>query len=675
MKKKILLFVAIISVLVCVFAISVSADSIVSSDSNEYGTLSTVDGVPEPTVLDKNAKTVIVVNSKYYTIPTYYLLADNSEFTWSVHANVKTALGLGSNVISNIVRIEIPEGIKTSFEISNGSKKFEGSSTLIEASLPTSLELMGEYFFDECKQLTTVKGLENTKITKIYRNSFYSAKSLQCAITLPSTVTMIDSYAFSGSAITSIAIPDSVTTIGDHAFASCTALATVTISENSRLTTANGSYHFEKTGLTSFYFPSGLTSLGTEGMFYSCSSLTTIQNFENIQITNIPYRSFEGCPITSLTIPSGVESIGKNAFKGHNIQQDTLVIPNGVTTLYECAFAGKKQTINKIILPASLTSFGGTYCFEYFYAKEWYIPAGLSAFGECTFNGLTSNGVVFYFTGNQAQAEALKSATNTNKNGAFTGATVVDLDTYNNATDKASKNYIVYGYSACEAFYKGVHKEADTVNGSACYLKDCERCDVGELYIGGDMSSKTHSFSYAYDYASGLASAGALTTTCANAGCNYCAEKTPDVAELNPIFKNLMYSKREGTEFGIVMTYEIDNDALAVYKSGASTTVNFGVVAIAEHKYNSEKDLVKADGTTEQTNIILADISDKGAKTVELVIKGTGDQWDAHKATPFYILGYYIDGNTVNYFQSASKTAVTDLTTIKFESTPAEEVA
>ena len=319
--------------------------------------------------------------------------------------------------------------------------------------------------------------------------------------------------------------------------------------------------------------------------------------------------------------------------------------------------------------------------------KEIYIPKSFYEAAPTTtyqvsyaFHGASAN-CKFFYCGTvddfaTAKENFLTQTSATSNNGSFLNATVITYSQYlANPDNYATGRYVICDYSACDAFYKGVHSEGDTVNGSACYLADCSRCNVEKKYIGGDINSATHSFSYAYAYNNGFTAVGTLTSTCANAGCNYCAEKTPDVAELDPIFKNLMYSKREGTEFGIVMTYEIDNDALAVYKSGASTTVSFGVVAIAEHKYNSEKDLVKADGTTEQTNIILADISDKGAKTVELVIKGTGDQWNAHKATPFYILGYYIDGNTVNYFQSTSKTAVTDLTTIKFESASAEEVA
>ena len=133
--------------------------------------------------------------------------------------------------------------------------------------------------------------------------------------------------------------------------------------------------------------------------------------------------------------------------------------------------------------------------------------------------------------------------------------------------------------------------------------------------------------------------------------------------------KNVKFGKDKSrgiTEDIDIFEYDIDTEALAIYEAGASTTVNFGVVAIAEHKYNSEKDLVKVDGTTEQTNIILANVSGKGSQTVSLIINGAESQWNQYKETPFYILGYAINAGTVEYFQNTSKNNFADLDTISY---------
>ena len=345
MKKKLFIFLAVLAMVVCVCAISVSADTLVPSTSNEYGELSVVDGVPVPTVIDKNAKSVVVVNGTYYTIPTYYLIADNSEFIWGVNSAVVSALGLpsDSSVRNNVVRIEIPEGIITSDEISDGGKKFERVATLVEASFPSSMTLIGEYFFSECSNLKTVKGLENTKITKIYRNSFYNCSALE-SIALPSTVAAIDTNAFrNASSITSVVIPDAVTTIGDHAFAACKSLATVTISENSQLKKLEGEYHFEETKITSFYFPSCFEKFGNYA-FLKCTSLETIINFENTLITELGAGAFNKCSsLKSISFPATLTKLNGGLYDD-----------NG--TLEGCT------SLKSITIPASLKDVYGNLC-------------------------------------------------------------------------------------------------------------------------------------------------------------------------------------------------------------------------------------------------------------------------------------------------------------------------
>ncbi len=653
MKKILFAFACILAL---VFAMSITGFA-ATTESNAYAdTLDVVEGVPEPSIIDENARAVVVVNGTYYTIPTYYLIADSTHFTWSVHANVKTALGLDSDVRGNIVRIEIPEGIETSVEISNGGAKFERSKTIIEASLPTSLKLMGEYFFSECSNLAIVNGLENTKITKIYGCAFNSCSSLT-SITIPSTVTEIAFNAFRNAGITSIAIPDAVTTLGDHAFASCTSLATVTISQSSKLTTLTGNYHFEKTAITSFYFPSGLTSLGTEGMFFSCSSLTTLQNFESLKITDIPYRSFHGAPLTSLTLPETLESIGKYAISGHKIKQDVLVIPNGVETIGQCGIAGgygnNDSGVGKLVLPAKLTTLD-IFALEKMKFSEIYLSNTVKQIPEGVFNSWPSDYVV-YFTGTQTEAETLRANTSTanNKNWDFINNTTLKSVAEYGAPTTISGRTIVYGYSACEAFYNGVHNEADAVNGSACYLKDCSRCDAGELYIGGDINSGKHSLTVAYEYANGYMQDGQIVSICGNAGCTHGTNDTAFTSPLKALFNGLLYSIAEnGT--GICVKYNVDKEAIENYKESGKE-ISFGVVAIMSDKIG-DGDVLNADGTKKTTsNVVLADLTNEGVSSVTLKIVSSKETWVANNAKSIYLLGYATNGEALEYLGEANE--------------------
>ena len=88
MKKKIFLTFLVVMVFTCLFAVSVSADNLVASDSNEYGTVSTIDSLEASkpaNFTDYTSKTVLVgADGKYYTVPSYYVLADNATFTWNL---------------------------------------------------------------------------------------------------------------------------------------------------------------------------------------------------------------------------------------------------------------------------------------------------------------------------------------------------------------------------------------------------------------------------------------------------------------------------------------------------------------------------------------------------------------------------------------------------------------
>ena len=147
---------------------------------------------------------------------------------------------------------------------------------------------------------------------------------------IPSSVTSIDGYAFSGCrTLTSINIPSSVTSIGEAAFWNCSALTALTVDANNPNYSAEGCMLFnkEKTKLIcavgsqkTYDIPSSVTSI-EEDAFQYCSSLTSI-NIPN-SVTSIGESAFSGCSsLTSIIIPSSVTSIGESAF----LNCDTLKV-------------------------------------------------------------------------------------------------------------------------------------------------------------------------------------------------------------------------------------------------------------------------------------------------------------------------------------------------------------
>lgn len=66
----------------------------------------------------------------------------------------------------------------------------------------------------------------------IASTAFYGCTAL-IGVTIPASVTYIDTYAFSDcSSLASVVIPNSVTSIGEHTFSNCSSLANVVIPEN-----------------------------------------------------------------------------------------------------------------------------------------------------------------------------------------------------------------------------------------------------------------------------------------------------------------------------------------------------------------------------------------------------------------------------------------------------------
>ena len=139
MKKRILLTLAVVAMLVCLFAISVSADTVVSSTSDAYGTLCQFDeAIGNTQISDKKddgtvARTVLTDgNGNYYTIPTVCTLTESyknrgngvaGEMFLLSFSEISAKLGFTVSM-NSIIRIEFPSDIKF-ICASFGAGKFE----------------------------------------------------------------------------------------------------------------------------------------------------------------------------------------------------------------------------------------------------------------------------------------------------------------------------------------------------------------------------------------------------------------------------------------------------------------------------------------------------------------------------------------------------------------------
>lgn len=177
-------------------------------------------------------------------------------------------------------------------------------------------------------------------VTKIGLAAFYYC-SLITSVSIPNSVTQIESWAFTGCSFSSIIIPSNVTKIGAKSFA--------------------------VTALTSITIPSSVTHM-EPGVFAGCSALQTI----NVEGDNNNFYAESGILFTSdksvlvqypagkteitYTIPNTVTTIASSAFS-RCAALASVYIPNSVINIGEYAFS-ECTALTEVAIPNSVRNIG-----------------------------------------------------------------------------------------------------------------------------------------------------------------------------------------------------------------------------------------------------------------------------------------------------------------------------
>ena len=164
---------------------------------------------------------------------------------------------LGDGVFANctsLTSITIPEGIQT---ISNGAF-FQCRFASI--TIPTTVTKIGDFAFQRCNNLTTIK--IPGRVTSLGKYAFSMCTALK-SVTLSGKITTIREKTFADTALTSVNIPSNVTTIEDSAFENCANLKKVTIPTS--VTTIRSAAFKTDTAITDVYF------LGTKAQWSKIS--------------------------------------------------------------------------------------------------------------------------------------------------------------------------------------------------------------------------------------------------------------------------------------------------------------------------------------------------------------------------------------------------------------------
>ena len=274
-------------------------------------------------------------------------------------------------------------------------RMFRNNSKLTSITIGKGVKNISYEAFSNCGNDESVSKLAvtmGTNVTKICHDAFHSCEKLK-AITLPSSLKLIEGFAFQSTGLTSITIPASIDSLGERVFGYCGNLASIRIENKATaLKMKNGYYGtfaFSEADKTVYVGRDLELNDETEAFDDNVTSVVFSDN-----VTNINPRIFRNnSKLTSITIGSGVKDIGYEAFyncgNDESVSNLAVTMGTGVVTIGNNAFDTCKK-MKSITLPATLTTIGGT-AFASTGLTTISIPASVTSIGENCFgwNSLT----------------------------------------------------------------------------------------------------------------------------------------------------------------------------------------------------------------------------------------------------------------------------------------------
>ena len=564
MKKKILLMISIMAMLVCIFAINASAADWTYKDEagqtyltltidDQTGIITEYDGrfpmwteknEPLTWYVIKTEGNVKTVKSFVSTDPVYTNHGGGYyRFIKEADFTLKDKYPVPTK--QNVVSINMPNDMGITAFSDYSAVNFQAGITYT----PNKLEILFARFPNT---------LTNTE------RLVQATKVLEVEFDKNSVFTTLSNLSFhEAKSLRKVNIPASVTVIASisdnhgRAFCNCVSLEEVTFDENSRLTTIQGGAFKGCTSLKEIKLP---------------ASMVTIEN-------------------NTLSYMGGLEILRLPETFTHFINTNS----NGSVRNDHHSFTYQAGNIKEYYLPVS------------FYAT---VPDTVYRVSYAFYGGTD---VKFFYCGNKEQLlnaiANFKSGTSsaTDNNGNFTNATPVSYADYlQNPDNYKTGDYIIYDYSACDAFHGGVHNYT------------VEYGFVGEKYSS--------------DY-------------CAYSTCENCGEKeTSVVAEA--LFTCQGYSTPIDGGGEIAIGFTINSEAIKTYEKISGKTLKYGVFAVLKDKLGGGN-IFDANGNA-TSNAVVAEISNDNFVAVEFKITGFTDDYKDLKLA----MGAYVavnDGENTEY--------------------------
>ncbi len=272
---------------------------------------------------------------------------------------------------------DVPSGVTNI-----GNYAFYESSDFTGASLPSTLQSIGDHAFGLCRRMTDVTIPDS--VNTIGNRAFYGCSELQSIIfgdhlaslgesafafcpslalvELSKGTTNIGVRAFyECSGLQNMAIPANVSSIGEGAFSRCTSLKQFSVETNSNTFITHNGVLFSNSQTSLVAYPGargGAYAIGTNvhticaSAFMFCSKMDSI-TIPN-SVTNIDYDAFRDCSFNTVSIPNSVSHIGRGAFSGC-LNLSILILPDSISQIEQYAFSSC-YSLRSVTVPPSVTN-------------------------------------------------------------------------------------------------------------------------------------------------------------------------------------------------------------------------------------------------------------------------------------------------------------------------------
>ena len=287
-----------------------------------------------------------------------------------------TSIGNYAFADTALTKLELPENLTTI-----GARILQGNKGVSEVIIPKSVTEMhynvagntGSFDGSQVQEAEFEEGMKN-----IPAYAFQGATNLK-KVSVPDTVTSIESYAFQSTGLAIFQLKDNITNLGEYVFANCGNLEEV--NWNNTLSEIPKSTFSECISLKKFNM-TNVVKVVAENAFQGCESLENFDFTKNITI--VKANAFNRCSsLKTVVIGDSVTSIGQSAFSECRILND-IIIGKNVTVINANAFQNC-DALKEISLPDSVETIGNSAFYNCDSLAAITIPDSVTSIGSSIF--------------------------------------------------------------------------------------------------------------------------------------------------------------------------------------------------------------------------------------------------------------------------------------------------